>query len=623
MGVPSHNADDRAIRSYRTRWYPRYTWFIVGSFIFLLMLWNIATLIAARLRKPRPATADVEGRTRRQLGPVSYRRLHVAFLNACRVIAFRLTIPLGFGFKLNLAEVFLTGAYLAMLFVLAMIKTTSQTGENFNMLYWANRAGVMASLQTMLVVTLGMKNNPISYLTGISFDKLNYLHRMSSRAICILIWLHAGGWFQYGLVNGIAITTTLTRTGILGGVAIALLCIVSIRPVRQLEYEYFLIMHFCLALIYLIGGYVHTHILGVGSYIWPALAIWGVDRVLRAVRVIVFNHSYFGFKSGVGTFNATLETIADGYIRMRFRRPKHLRWDAAQSVYLTMPGVSTLPWEAHPFTIANADIPTLKHEIEEEEERSAEDEKVREGDVDEKEAGKVQAKAVGPSAVGKEMIFLINSQKGFTKRLVDIANKGGSLKIFIDGPYGHPPKLRGFDSVVFVSGGTGVTFTCPLFVDLVYRVRRNAAVCRYIMFIWVVRKPEHIKLVYEDLRATLTDLPSSLTVDVRIFVTSPDVPSLPDSERSSVATDVDGSSENHMVKATNLPMARVEKGRPDMKVLLDEARSLAVGNMSVNICGPGGLAEGVKKALASPTDVVNILRGGPSVDLFVEAFDYA
>ncbi|TFY70355.1 hypothetical protein EVG20_g2667 [Dentipellis fragilis] len=426
MGIPSYNDDDLVIYVYRTLWYPRYTWFICGSFIFLLMLWNIATLILARLRKPR--RADVEGRARPQRGPVSASRIPVAFLNACRMIAFRTTIPLGFGFELCLAEVFLTGAYLAMLFVLAMIKTTSQTGEKWNMLYWANRAGSIASLQTMLVVALGMKNNPISWMTGISFDKMNYLHRLSSRAICILVWLHGGGWFKYGLVYGIAITTPLTRTGILGGVAIAILCLVSVRPVRQYEYEWFLVMHFCLALIYLVGSYVHCHILGVGSYLWPALAIWGVDRVLRVARIIIFNHSYFGFKSGVGTFNATLETIAPGYIRMRFRRPKHLTWGAAQSVYMTMPGVSKLPWEAHPFTIANADIPTLRSEID----RS-------EKDVDEKNVAVVDSKGDGPSAAGKELILLINSQQGFTKRLVDIADKGGSMKVFIDGPCSCPP----------------------------------------------------------------------------------------------------------------------------------------------------------------------------------------
>lgn len=53
---------------------------------------------------------------------------------------------------------------------------------------------------------------------------------------------------------------------------------------------------------------------------------------------------------------------------------------------------------------------------------------------------------------GKDVVFLINARQGFTKRLLDLAEHGGSLKVFLDGPYGVPPRVDDHDTVVFISG---------------------------------------------------------------------------------------------------------------------------------------------------------------------------
>ncbi len=55
----------------------------------------------------------------------------------------------------------------------------------------------------------------------------------------------------------------------------------------------------------------------------------------------------------------------------------------------------------------------------------------------------------------KELVFLINVQEGFTKRL---AACNGPIKVFIDGPYGPSPNLSKFDSVVFVAGTPRLMF---------------------------------------------------------------------------------------------------------------------------------------------------------------------
>ena len=94
----------------------------------------------------------------------------------------------------------------------------------------------------------------------------------------------------------------------------------------------------------------------LARWTWPAWLLWGFDRVLRAARIFAFNHGYLIPGGGVAC-NATVERVAEGFMLLRFRRPAHLHWAPGQSAHLTMPTVSKFPFESHPFTIANADLP--------------------------------------------------------------------------------------------------------------------------------------------------------------------------------------------------------------------------------------------------------------------------
>jgi predicted ferric reductase len=173
--------------------------------------------------------------------------------------------------------------------------------------------------------------------------------------------------------------------------------------------------------------------------------IWGLDRLIRLVRLVVFNHSYFGFKKGSGTMDASVELLSPHFVRLRLRRPPHFHWSPGQTAYLIMPEVSTIPFEAHPFTIASVDT---TH---------------GEGDIFPitEEKG-----ALGENEPHwKELVFFINVHGGFTKNLHDIAEKVGKVKVFVDGPYGKSPDLTDYDTSVLIAGGSGVSFTLPLLLD--------------------------------------------------------------------------------------------------------------------------------------------------------------
>lgn len=192
----------------------------------------------------------------------------------------------------------------------------------------------------------------------------------------------------------------------------------------------------------LVLSYYHTSAARAAVYVWPSFLIWALDRATRFLRILIFNHSYFGFSSGT-TMDAKLELQSEHFVRISLRRPSHFHWAPGQTAYLIMPSVSTIPFEAHPFTIASHD-----------------------SSQDGPDGGVVE-KGGSADKFWKELVFLVNVRQGFTKNLAKIAKNKGTVKVFIDGPYGPTPELRAIDSAVLVAGGSGVSYTLPSLLEIV------------------------------------------------------------------------------------------------------------------------------------------------------------
>jgi ferric-chelate reductase len=162
----------------------------------------------------------------------------------------------------------------------------------------------------------------------------------------------------------------------------------------------------------------------VEYYIWPAFLVWGLDRFLRLTRNIYFN------VVRAAKPNAEISLASHDTVKVTFRRK--MSWRPGQHAYITLPTVSTLPSESHPFTISS--IPTSGDE-------------------------------------NSEVTFLVKSQGGMTRRLRELAaaneSKVITIPAFIDGPYGQPPDLRSFSTCILLAGGSGITYTLPLLQDIV------------------------------------------------------------------------------------------------------------------------------------------------------------
>ena len=146
--------------------------------------------------------------------------------------------------------------------------------------------------------------------------------------------------------------------------------------------------------------------------------MWTVDRIIRTARNLVFNFR----------LNAKVEVLSPDFLRITLRRPNYVHWVPGQCAYLTIPGFSSLG--SHPFTISTIDVPPNN--------KKPAIHSTNNGSLDE----------------SKQLTFLVRVHKGFTRRVRSAArdDESESMNIFFDGPYGEPPLLTGFETVIFIAG---------------------------------------------------------------------------------------------------------------------------------------------------------------------------
>ncbi|KAI8973096.1 iron reductase [Trametes punicea] len=601
------------IRADHNRDYPRQLWWLIASFVGLVSLchWLCWVIARSSSRHEVSRKEDVEGSASPSGRRFSLRRVPIAMVNAFRVAAFRYTLEIGESYTLNLAEVFVTCVYIIAIFTWEFVNTTTLSGNKLDFSYWGGRAGAIGASQFPLITAFGTKNNILAYITGISYDKLNYVHRMAARVVFVLLWVHGGSKIAH-LVPA-AYDEWFIRVGLTTMTAFTILILVSLRPIRARVYEIFYFVHFLTVLIVLLGAYFHTNDKHVGSYVWPSFLIWGLDRVIRVARLVYYNHLYFGFSADAHRLDASVELLSPHFVRLHMRRPPHFRWTPGQTAFLMMPTVSGIPLEAHPFTIASVDERYQLHGVKESSEA--------------KEGEKMRTDSEETAPYWKELVFLINVREGFTRRLAGIAEKGEKVKVLVDGPYGFSPDLDNDDTVVLVAGGSGVSFTISTFLGVLSRVQDGKSKCRRLLFIWSIRDASHIKWVSKTLSKALELAPSQIEIAIRIFVTSGKAEALSQDPSCNEDDSIHSSSEGTAVGKSrppsllHFPAVQVTQGRPDLRAILREEIETNAGRLSVTVCGPQGMARACRAALRIPMRVA--LKGGPSVVLHVESFGYA
>ncbi|KAF8838191.1 hypothetical protein BDN67DRAFT_971947 [Paxillus ammoniavirescens] len=591
--------------------YPEEPYLILAGVLLVVGCFQWGSFFHSKLTSRRRFIRDEESIPASRRGGSIF-SLPLAVVNFYRTVAFRTTIGIG-SYIFNLAEVFATLAYIALLLVWTFIISSNPDGEPLN---WCSRAGLLAASQFPFITILGTKNNIVSLITGIGHDKLNYLHRLAARACLALVGIHVlGGKNNFSFYGSASNESQLF--GIVAAFTFAGLAIVSLRPVRERVYEFFFYLHFIAIIVIMLATIIHIEEFSGTNftyYIWPSFIIWALDRLIRFGRLVFFNLAYFGFGKKSGTLDATTELLSDSLVRVRFRRPNNFHWSPGQYAYLIMPSVSRLPFEAHPFSISSVDSTLF-----------APEETVADGDPG--------------SPYRKELVFLIGIRGGFTKRLKKVAARHESVKVYVDGPYGDAVNLGCYDTSLLIAGGTGITYTLPAFLNVIESVRNGSSRCRRVVLIWSIRDSDFLRWVEEALTKANKFAPPGLKVVIRVFLTSgrpfPATATLPNPSASATSLsnpfetpnpfqDPENSFDKPERHIFSAPWLEIVSGRPNLQGILEDEIHAATGRVSVSVCGPNAMARVVRKALRFPwSSPVSPLNGGPTVTLYIESFGYA
>ncbi|THH32758.1 hypothetical protein EUX98_g1466 [Antrodiella citrinella] len=529
---------------------------------------------------------------------MSTHRTPAAILTATRIVAFRWRIP---AVNMTLLEVLLSIMYFVVLFCLEFTNSLPY----YDVAVWGNRAGHLAAIQFPLIVALSGKNNVIGMITGLSHEKLNLMHRVVSRVLMILVWVHLVGTYQHWQTGAHRnerpwIYASWIVAGMIACLAQTILVSLSWEPIRRRFYEFFFLAHMVLVTITMICAMYHIHTsdmlfdLYASPYFWPSFVVWGVDRAARLIRVLLLNSV---FKSTKDLGQVDLTTSDTLLITVKRHIPRGLKWRAGQHMFVAFPSLG--PGQSHPLTVASV---------------------------------------VERDAKEQELVFVVRVRDGLTRKLKDHVVEVGACEVpvILDGPYGSPPDITPFSTCVFIAGGSGITFTLPRFEDLVNQVNDGKACARSITFIWAIRERGHMRWVSKRLAEITALVPPHVALSVSIFITSStgaaeltnsDGTSTPtmsedssdDVEKRSQAATFGGGGEDDLEE--KFDRIALYRERPDLKKMLEEEVKGSEGPVSVDVSGPQTLIATVRSVLSSDfASPLSVLKGAPTVQLNVEAF---
>ncbi|KNG81881.1 metalloreductase transmembrane component [Aspergillus nomiae NRRL 13137] len=356
----------------------------------------------------------------------------------------------------------------------------------------AIRAGMIAVAMIPWIILLSTRANFISFLTGISHERLNVLHRWAGYLCLFLSLIHMVPFYvtpiwesknlmyyqQYFPRN-----IYIYGTGWAALAPLIVLCLHSMPILRARMYELFKLAHLPLSVVFLAMIFWHSkNFLASWDYLWATVAIWILSYGVRLFYVNWSNPLRLSFLIGE---ECAVTILPQNAIKVTVAT--QMKWKPGQFVYLRMPGISL--FERHPFTISS----------------------LCSGDF--------------PSEYGenyRDLALVFRPFGGFTRNVFLKTFEYGPYKTwtaFLEGPYGGMKRdMAAFDDVVFFAGGSGITATASHLLDLIKKMRDRKAVTKSVRVIWAFRNPETIDWFREELRICRDFAPPN-TVHCHFFLT--------------------------------------------------------------------------------------------------------
>lgn len=332
-------------------------------------------------------------------------------------------------------------------------------------------------------VLLSCRLSFVGFLTGIPYDRVQFLHRWVGRTTLALAIIHA----TCKLIQMDTFGDHSFRRFGLGGFIVALFLLVfSHRYTMRTAYEVFAYVHLAAVIAFIVLAWLHQP--AHKDFLVASIAIWAIDRIARWVRIFVYNGYWRMW--GASRDHATLRLLSHDTTRLELSKPDFPAWKPGAFAFVSTPGLTFFP-QSHPFTIASRPRSAMNGGYHHASMSNGHDNSM-----------------LSPSSVGKgdelieqlpNIVFLIRARNGWTRKLHTLAQSSAfpSLPVLIDGPYDSSPVLHTtFDTVLLFAGGAGISWTLPMLTDLVERHRQGKSVVRRTIWVCVLRHYGERSTVY-------------------------------------------------------------------------------------------------------------------------------
>ncbi|USW52687.1 Putative ferric reductase transmembrane component-like domain-containing protein [Septoria linicola] len=283
--------------------------------------------------------------------------------------------------------------------------------------YIADRTGFLSTAQSPMLWVFAARNDPFMWITGWSFATFNRFHRWVARISVFHAVVHSIAYSIFALYEGSYRAYWNAEYWWCGAIAIVMMSLMlgaSAYYFRAKFYDLFLMVHIAMSFVFLITLWYHVRIFNgeFNYYLYPCIAIWAFDRLLRVTRTVsisIMPRLVKGVKASA-TYNR-----ATGMIRLDvtdFFPDQKLA--PGLYYYVCFPN-SLRGYESHPFTMcswrrAETSLPCSPTTSIEDKELDFEDRLLLSPKHSDLESDDVNAGEIAHT-------FLIRPYKGMTRRL--------------------------------------------------------------------------------------------------------------------------------------------------------------------------------------------------------------
>ena len=466
------------------------------------------------------------------------------------------------------------------------------------------RSGQLAALNLIPTILFALRNNPLIPMLRVSYDTFNLLHRWCARVMVVESIVHTAAYLANTNSAGgasaikLSLSTSVSyQWGMIATVLFTAIIVQAFSPIRHAFYEVFLNLHRLLAILGLVGVYVHLDAANLPQlpYIKLVFGLWASEWFLRFVRL-----AYYNVSLKTGLTQVTIEALPAEACRVTFNLARPWAFTPGAHVHTYLPALAL--WSSHPFSVAWAETRPRNAPLE------IEMEKLPTWTVPKHQSvigqPKPQVTTISrendgsPNANVTSVSLIIRARSGMTRKLYDkaAASPTGQITMYgaIEGPYGGHDPLSSFGTVVLFAGGVGITHCVGYVYHLLKQYNEGTCSTRKILLVWSVPNTESLEWARPWMDHILKMEGRKDVLRVQLFVTKP-------------------RHQNEINSRTGT--VQMFPGRCNPATILAKEVPEQIGAMGVGVCGPGPFDDSVRSAVRG--QVLN-----SDITLLSECFTY-